>query len=51
MMISSEQKASAARRTEGGLTEPTPQPLSGANLEAQYRAFALGRQWGWLSVN
>jgi portal protein len=22
-----------------------------ANLEAQYRAFALGRQWGWLSVN
>ena len=22
-----------------------------ANLEAQYRAFALGRQWGWLSAN
>jgi phage portal protein BeeE len=22
-----------------------------ANLEAQSRAFALGRQWGWLSVN
>lgn len=22
-----------------------------ANIEAQYRAFALGRQWGWLSVN
>lgn len=22
-----------------------------ANLEAQYRSFALGRQWGWLSVN
>jgi hypothetical protein len=22
-----------------------------ANMEAQYRAFALGRQWGWLSVN
>lgn len=21
------------------------------NLEAQYRSFALGRQWGWLSVN
>ena len=22
-----------------------------ANLEAQYRSFALGRQWGWLSVD
>jgi hypothetical protein len=22
-----------------------------ANLEAQYRAMALGRQWGWLSAN
>lgn len=22
-----------------------------ANLEARYRAYALGRQWGWLSVN
>jgi HK97 family phage portal protein len=22
-----------------------------ANIEAQYRALALGRQWGWLSVN
>ena len=22
-----------------------------ANIEAQYRSFSLGRQWGWLSVN
>jgi HK97 family phage portal protein len=28
-----------------------PAAIVRANLEAQYRAFALGRQWGWLSVN
>jgi len=28
-----------------------PAVIVRANLEAQYRAFALGRQWGWLSVN
>jgi HK97 family phage portal protein len=25
--------------------------ITRANLEASYRSFALGRQWGWLSVN